>query len=298
MNSVSNSLNAHLAHINDLVRRLNTNDSEIAQIDVDMLLAALRAMYDCVYQLPVAPSGIKTVEQKTEPVEEKTETMPTDDSTPVATPVAAAVESHDELDSSPLMIDEDEEPVFAQATETADETSTPSRQLTEEIEGNQNDDLFEEQHETPLAQTTATATAAEPEQQTEEPKPQTEEPKKDSADNRQPSLFDYFRSAPEPEQQRTLADTLSPKKSEEPAMASIHKVSDLRTVININDKFMFMNELFHNNMKGYNDFIIRLNAIDARAEALDYVKETSQAYNWDMESLAVKSFYSIFDKKF
>ena len=77
-----------------------------------------------------------------------------------------------------------------------------------------------------------------------------------------------------------------------------NKVADLRTVININDKFSFMNELFHNNMKGYNDFILRLNALSDRNEALAYVQTIASQYNWDNDSTAVKTFYSIFDRKF
>ena len=59
-----------------------------------------------------------------------------------------------------------------------------------------------------------------------------------------------------------------------------------------------MNELFHNNMKGYNDFIIRLNALNDRNEALQYVQTISEQYNWDNDSLATKTFFDIFDKKF
>ena len=76
------------------------------------------------------------------------------------------------------------------------------------------------------------------------------------------------------------------------------KVDDLRTVININDKFSFMSELFKNNMRAYNDFIMYLNSLTSRDEALAYVRETAAQYKWDEESLAVKSFYKVFDMKF
>ena len=77
-----------------------------------------------------------------------------------------------------------------------------------------------------------------------------------------------------------------------------NKVNDLRTVININDKFMFMNELFRNNMKGYNDFIMQLNAITNRDEALRHVEAFAEQYGWDNESLAVQTFFKVFDRKF
>ena len=76
------------------------------------------------------------------------------------------------------------------------------------------------------------------------------------------------------------------------------KVDDLRTVININDKFSFMSELFRNNMRAYNDFIMYLNSLSSREEALAYVKQTAEQYKWDENSLAVKAFYKVFDMKF
>ena len=119
----------------------------------------------------------------------------------------------------------------------------------------------------------------------------------------QASLLDYLKHPVEEKTSvRTLGDSLGAKQETLQA-ASLHetldkKVSDLRTVININDKFMFMSELFHNNMKAYNDFILRLNSIDIRDEALLYVNEVSVQNQWDENSIAVQSFYKVFNKKF
>jgi len=119
----------------------------------------------------------------------------------------------------------------------------------------------------------------------------------------QPSLFDYFKSsAQDTPAPRTLADTLGEKAAQAATANNTNprpdRVHDLRTIININDKFSFMNELFHNNMKGYNDFILRLNAIDNREEAQTYVDSIASQYSWDNESMTVKTFYSIFNRKF
>ena len=76
------------------------------------------------------------------------------------------------------------------------------------------------------------------------------------------------------------------------------KVDDLRQVININDKFRFMSDLFHNNMRAYNDFILQLNNIATREEALAYIEQIAQEYKWDLDSLSVKNFYNILDYKF
>lgn len=117
----------------------------------------------------------------------------------------------------------------------------------------------------------------------------------------QASLLDYLkRPVEEKPTTRTLGESLGGVENGERRVENVlvKKVSDLRTIININDKFSFMSELFHNNMKAYNDFILRLNAIDNRDEALLCVSEVSAQYHWDESSLAVQSFYKVFDKKF
>jgi len=152
-------------------------------------------------------------------------------------------------------------------------------------------------------------TPSEPEPQaTPEPKaapepPATPEPvatKDPEPAKQQSSLFDILNSgAKEQPTTRTIADNLGGvKQGGIDSKLNNHKVKDLRTIININDKFMFMNELFRNNMRGYNDFILQLNAIDDREEAQRHVDMIAQQYGWDNESLAVQTFYKVFDRKF
>ena len=148
-----------------------------------------------------------------------------------------------------------------------------------------------EKEDTPVAEETAAPA--------ESPKAAAEPEHK--AAGTQASLLDYLkRPVEEKPTVRTLGESLGGAESAERRVESVltKKVSDLRTVININDKFSFMSELFHNNMKAYNDFILRLNAIDTRDEALLCVSEVSAQYHWDESSLAVQSFYKVFDKKF
>ena len=118
----------------------------------------------------------------------------------------------------------------------------------------------------------------------------------------QSSLFDMLSNNGTREQQpatRTLGDNLGiAHQGGIDNKLNNNKVNDLRTVININDKFMFMNELFRNNMKGYNDFIMQLNAITNRDEALRHVEAVAEQYGWDNESLAVQTFFKVFDRKF
>ena len=137
----------------------------------------------------------------------------------------------------------------------------------------------------------------------QQPKP---EPKPTQNDG-QSSLLSYLKhasidNASQNAAPRTLGESLHPYsyniEEQLTNRANSQKVEDLRTIININDKFSFINELFHNNMKGYNDFIMHLNSLHLREEAMEYVGTISQLNHWDENSLAVKTFFSIFDRKF
>ena len=175
---------------------------------------------------------------------------------------------------------EELKPIFA--PEPVEQEAAPVIEpMMEKIEGNPNDELFADEPAAP----------AKPAKQTK-------------AKSQESSLFDYFKNSSEEDQPRirTLADTLNKnsRNVEEQLETRVNakKVDDLRTIININDKFSFMSELFHNNMKAYNDFILRLNSYTDREEALAYVAEVAAQYMWHENSMVVKSFYKVFDRKF
>ena len=181
------------------------------------------------------------------------------------------------------IVEEEFRPTFAPATPEVPSEPIMDPQI-DKLEGNPNDELFSDQ----------------------------------PAGERQESLLDFFGnetsgssvsrnaaggvSPVAKKEVRTLADTLTKhqRNVEEQLETRVNakKVDDLRTIININDKFSFMSELFHNNMKAYNDFILQLNAITSREEALAYVEEVAQQYKWDSNSVVVKGFYRIFERKF
>ena len=172
--------------------------------------------------------------------------------------------------------DDEFRPIFAPPT-AAEEEAPIAEPVMESLEGNPNDDLFTEESQKPAA-------AA-------------------GSKKRESSLFDYLnQDNGENKPKRTLADTLNQGgrtvEDQLETRVKSKKVDDLRTIININDKFSFMSELFHNNMKAYNDFILRLNAFTDREEALAYVDEVAAQYMWNNNSLVVKNFYKVFDHKF
>jgi hypothetical protein len=62
------------------------------------------------------------------------------------------------------------------------------------------------------------------------------------------------------------------------------QITDLKSAIGINDKFLFINELFKGDLAGYNRTIESLNLCHSRQEAIDILDEMRLKYNWSDNS--------------
>ena len=58
------------------------------------------------------------------------------------------------------------------------------------------------------------------------------------------------------------------------------QITDLKSAIGINEKFLFINELFKGDLAGYNRAVESLNLCHSRQEALSKLDEMRQQYNW------------------
>lgn len=74
---------------------------------------------------------------------------------------------------------------------------------------------------------------------------------------------------------------------------------DVRTHIGINDKYLYLSELFNNDKSAYDDAIKRLNTFTSLQDATKWMdKELAAKYNWDKESETVQSFYGLLSNCF
>ena len=298
-------------------RRAESSERRVAMPDDEILSSTVMATMAAMAPAPVAEA------QDTPTEAEKPAPVVVEKPAPVVETQRAA--SPKETEDTPASGEtqhaaslQEEKVLPAEETVAAEPEPAPMRAM-EELESNGNSLLFDEviidepapAVEEEPAPAVETRHAASPEEKEDTPAiEETAAPAESSkaaaepehkAAGTQASLLDYLkRPVEEKPTVRTLGESLGGAESAERRVESVltKKVSDLRTVININDKFSFMSELFHNNMKAYNDFILRLNAIDTRDEALLCVSEVSAQYHWDESSLAVQSFYKVFDKKF
>ena len=97
----------------------------------------------------------------------------------------------------------------------------------------------------------------------------------------------------------TLSDMLEQNEDKSLAARLQRKpVSDLITAIGINDKFLFLNELFGGSMEKYNKSIRSLNSFSTLLGAKTYMSELQIEFQWDCTSDAYKKLNDLVERRF
>jgi hypothetical protein len=97
----------------------------------------------------------------------------------------------------------------------------------------------------------------------------------------------------------TLADSL--KEAPEKRVADKlqgEKVVDIKAAIGINEKFLFINELFDGSLKNYEDAISKINQCQSEGEAGQVLEELQTQFTWAKENITAKSFIELVNRKF
>ena len=76
------------------------------------------------------------------------------------------------------------------------------------------------------------------------------------------------------------------------------KPNDLKALISINEKFLFINELFDGNLRDYNENIETLGGFTDLKAALDYLDQLRRKNLWESESNAFGKLKEILERKF
>lgn len=97
----------------------------------------------------------------------------------------------------------------------------------------------------------------------------------------------------------TLGDKLE-KAEDNSLVARLQRkpVTDLIAAIGINDKFLFLNELFGGSMEKYNKSIRSLNSFSTLLGAKTYMSELQIEFQWDCESEAYKKLNDLIERRF
>jgi len=89
-------------------------------------------------------------------------------------------------------------------------------------------------------------------------------------------------------EKQTLADTLSKSGGK-----------SMMKMLTLNQRFMFVNELFDGNQDQFLSAIEQIDNMDNHKEASSHVKKSfADKYNWDMETEEVEEFMELIDKRF
>ena len=60
-----------------------------------------------------------------------------------------------------------------------------------------------------------------------------------------------------------------------------HRINNIKDAIGLNEKFLFINELFGGDIQVYNEVIAKLNNMETLKEAFDYLNELTNIHHWD-----------------
>ncbi len=76
------------------------------------------------------------------------------------------------------------------------------------------------------------------------------------------------------------------------------QVQDFKSLIDLNEKFLFINNLFKGDITGYKQMLEDLGQAVSRQEMENIVNPLKEQYQWDSGSLAYLSLYDLLDKRF
>jgi hypothetical protein len=113
-----------------------------------------------------------------------------------------------------------------------------------------------------------------------------------SSDN---TLADKFK-----EEKKSLNEKLSDAAADKSIASKLQKnpIKDLKTAIGINEKFMFVNELFEGSLQKYNENINSLNSFKNKAEAMKLLEILKDEFSWKAESDACTSLYDLVSRRY
>ena len=101
-------------------------------------------------------------------------------------------------------------------------------------------------------------------------------------------------------QQRSLNDLFNEQREDHSISSQYQraKVGDLTKAISINDKFIYIKELFHNRGEDFSTSIRQLNDCKTMEEAFDCLEQLKQKFFWDSKSDAYLSFCDLLRRKY
>ncbi len=104
---------------------------------------------------------------------------------------------------------------------------------------------------------------------------------------------------PEPVKEKPVTKPAQKKSDESVAEKLQHKkITDLKSVIGINEKFQFINELFEGSMNEYNVALDQINNFSSLSEAIIYLANLKEVYKWNLDNPIASNFEELVQRRF
>lgn len=248
-----------LNELNEQFETLKENEARIPQIEIDIMMANIRKLYDCMSHL----NRLKEQPRAKTPLDIVPEiVVPT---TAISEVEEAIQEQKETIEEIPTMVDED----LSYENITND--------FLEEI------DNLEELAESELEE----AKAEEVQAMFKPEAPKEEKPKSSLLLQFEDEMFSVNESVAQKSKDKSVVSKLSNT-----------RIENLKSAIGINDKFYFINELFSGNSQAYEDVIYALNNFKRFEEAMQYISTLKYRYDWDTEAEAYQKLVHFLERKF
>lgn len=266
----------NLEAIVEQTRIINAYPGIIPQIELDIVLANIRELYEDYHTLSKLIDGILPVKTEDEPAIHENSAVIKEDVIPAT-----------ETSKKP------EPPREQPATE--EETIAP----VQPVEPAPVKEYVKFRFEPPAPDEELSPVAelkAEPEvERKKESELHAEKPQKKQTP-RAVSSLDLFGAQTIADKYRDEKQSLNEqinKEKDDKSLASkllLKPIKDLKSAIGINDKFKFMNELFEGNMNEYNQAVDALNNFSSELEAMECLDSLFLVYKWKSDSDAYTEF--------
>ncbi|MCB2207177.1 MAG: hypothetical protein KQH67_02670 [Bacteroidetes bacterium] len=284
INEIGHTIESIKTHVN----RIKSEHYKVHKVDVDLLIEKTRQVYDQLINLDgmQKPFEKKTVEE----VEKKIEVITASKEPEQEMPEKKLEEASSSVDEMPeVMIDPEEQ---------EEETLVREDEKKASIEETQKHFKPEEQEEETIINVLKKDVPDE--KPGEHIKPAADEIIKkvdipNEKEMRPKSTIDLFSTSAEP----TLSDRL--KKTEQPTIAdkiTKNTINELRKAIGINEKFLFINELFNGDMSRYNKIIDELDQLATLEGANTYMLELKIQSQWQDDNEALIKLTELLHRKF
>ncbi len=266
-------------------RRVSKQGYQLHRMDVDVMLSKTRELYEHLLDLHAQlPEAAYERKQEAPPIK-KPNTEPKEE---IRTEAEDSAEAQPEPETEVVEEQEEKEPlaIMEQPAETEPEPTQASHGAVKEeiIESSESEEKAEQVEKQPLTN--------EDEDKIEDEVKGASAEAKSSA---QVTNFDLFsQDAPE-----SLGEKLAPNEDHSiAARMQQSPIKDLREAIGINEKFLFINELFKGNLNQYNKSIDELNAFESINGAFTCLIELKVQHQWDEKGIAFKRLKELIERKF